>query len=986
MTSYLLEVRAQGGQKKLEQGTGWLLRPDIIVTAFHVVGAKTPGDWFHKGPEADVTYHLRVGSHEVTLEPLVFDVQADVALLRLVQPAATFAVMQLAEMEPARHAPWHGAGYPGFHHGKLFTLSGRVVDQSHDARGALQLTIDQGAQVKWDGISGSPVCVDDRVVGVLTDVTDGAATAWAASATAIRRLAGQLDGAPAPPGGPGRVPLGPPEAFEPLDFSGSPVLADVLALKPVMPATAVRLARNPIGDRAIRVAEEQHFVLLVGDSGSGKSTLALGVAGHFASGGRRAYRYHPPSGRDSRAITEELRQAISSQDTAVILLDDINTWASSADIERLATAAASSRVLLVATATPRANQDMQRAELRLRETRVDVTWEKLRPSVARFLEEHEAQVMGWLRQHRPSEDGHPIGYDVLEQDLASLIEDYADKAQTVWQFLFLLRGGWNVIREELQRLVDDGRADLPVLHAAIEQIAEVERPVTPEEVVTAIQPIRLGGLPPPDTQWVVSVFEGMVQQRLMVRARSAYTTVHRDWARSLISASLDHPTSRTAALELLERDFRVDTPRPRRLMVLWSWFYYDHHGAGRFVHDWQQRNRGSNWSVLIGNAAAAGLADVAFVADRLHLLYRDFVWRTDLGRAFAAHEPHLAGLVEKAGPKDWHLLHKLFTALNYSNPELAARIISRWHPAQAASTLEATAPIYHDDVDWLLSGLEQHSPDWVRRLGEHLSWDEFSERLDQVRTGEATTVLKVVSLLQRMKMPLLRSRLRKIADVLARVLSKASLRELYFEDVMTPIHLDFFPEEMLRIANALNAHALAGQLSRASPSYWDRLLMVTVYAHRARSSFGEQLVAALDPATFVANVRKYRDASAYRWRLLLWQLSFGAPEQRSAIATQLYDDVRFVAANTEHERPTLLRALTAVDERLGERLAKDLSIPLLEKDDSLTDLADPLPVALTLPDGPAIVARLAALDASGEDYDVDAEIFGKKDQDTEPTD
>ncbi|WNG56504.1 hypothetical protein F0U59_18390 [Archangium gephyra] len=983
MTSYLLEVRAQGGQKKLKQGTGWLLRPDIVVTAFHVVGARTPGDWFHRGPEADVTYHLRIGSDEVTLDPAVFDVQADVALLRLVQPAETSVVMPLAEMEPARHAFWHGAGYPGFHNGKLFTVSGQVVNQGHDAHGALQLTIAQGAQVKWDGISGSPVCVGDRVIGVLTDVTDGAATAWAASATAIRRLVGQLDGAPAPPNGPDHAPLSPPGAFEPLDFSGPPILADVLALKPVMPATAVRLARNPIGDRAIRVAEEQHFVLLVGDSGSGKSTLATGVAGHFTSGGRHAYRYHPPSGRDSREITEELRHAITSLDTAVILLDDINTWASSADIERLATAAVSSRVLLVATATPRANQDMQRAELRLRENRVDVTWEKLRPSVAQFLEEHEAQVIGWLRQHRPSEYAHPVGYDVLEQNLASLIESYANKAQTVWQFLFLLRGGWNAIREELQRLVDNGRADLPVLHAAIEQIADVERPVTPEEVVTAIQPICVGGLPPPDTKWVASVFDGMVQQRLMVRARSAYTTVHRDWARSLISASLEHPTSRTAALELLERDFRVDTPRPRRLMVLWSWFYYDTNGAGRFVHEWQQRNRRSNWSVLIGNAAAASLADVALVADRLHILYRDFEWREDLGSAFAAHESLLAGLVEKAGPKDWHLLHKLFTALNYSDPEFAARIISCWPPEQAAATLEATDPIYHDDVDWLLSGLEEHSPDWVRRLGEHLSWDELSERLDQVRTGAATTVLKVVSLLQRMKMPLLRSRLGKIADVLARVLSEASLRELYFEDVVSPIHLEFFPEEMRRIANALNAHALAGQLSRASPTYWDRLLMLTIYARRARSSFGEQFVAALDPVAFVANVRQYRDASANRWRLLLWQLSFGAPEQRSAIATQLYDDVRFVATNNEHERPMLLRALTAVDERLGERLANDLNIPLPEKDDSDIYLAEPFPAAL--PEGPAMVARLAALDASGEDYDVDAEIFGKKEQDTEPT-
>ncbi|HYO51684.1 trypsin-like peptidase domain-containing protein, partial [Archangium sp.] len=129
MKSYLLVVRAQGAQEKLKQGTGWLVRPDIVVTAFHVVGVEAMGEWLHRGPYADVTYHLRIGSHEVALEPLVFDSSSDVALLRLSQ-AFPESVVALATKEPPRHARWHGVGYPGIHHGEPFTLSGRAINTS----------------------------------------------------------------------------------------------------------------------------------------------------------------------------------------------------------------------------------------------------------------------------------------------------------------------------------------------------------------------------------------------------------------------------------------------------------------------------------------------------------------------------------------------------------------------------------------------------------------------------------------------------------------------------------------------------------------------------------------------------------------------------------------------------------------------------------------------------------------------------------------
>lgn len=192
MSSFRIAVRAAAGD--LRHGTGWLLGPDLAVTAFHVVGESAARAWIHQGPDADAVYLALIGGAEVRLEPAAFDVQADVALLRVKEgDTSSVSPLPLEERAVDKAAAWESPAFPEFHGGDRFTLSGSVVDQrGDDARGALQLLIAQGAQVAWNGASGAPVLVGGRAAGVVTDVTDGTATAWAASSRVVRRLADGL--------------------------------------------------------------------------------------------------------------------------------------------------------------------------------------------------------------------------------------------------------------------------------------------------------------------------------------------------------------------------------------------------------------------------------------------------------------------------------------------------------------------------------------------------------------------------------------------------------------------------------------------------------------------------------------------------------------------------------------------------------------------------------------------------------------------------
>jgi hypothetical protein len=192
MSSYLVEVQDRDG-KQLSQGTGWFLRQDIVVTALHVVGKVQPRGWAHNVPgQGEATYSLvGVGTAEnrLILEPLCYDAQSDIALLKCAEPVQDIAVGRLAEAIP-QGADWYADGYPGFNRGKEWTLSGKIVRSRGDR---LQLLVAQGTQVSWGGISGSPVYIERRVTGLITAETSGTNTAWATAAPAIAKLAATYD-------------------------------------------------------------------------------------------------------------------------------------------------------------------------------------------------------------------------------------------------------------------------------------------------------------------------------------------------------------------------------------------------------------------------------------------------------------------------------------------------------------------------------------------------------------------------------------------------------------------------------------------------------------------------------------------------------------------------------------------------------------------------------------------------------------------------
>jgi AAA ATPase domain/Trypsin-like peptidase domain len=174
-----------------KQGTGWFLRSNLIVTAFHVVGVEGNG-WLHELQPCD--YTLQPGGEK--LLPLCYDSKADVALMECVAPPNNVTILQ-----PAKRlgigTSWRARGFRRALEGKGFVLTGKVIEVAEDvlAESTLQLMVDQGSDASWEGMSGSAVCVGGRVAGVLTQEVPRAETLYAASITPVLWLLALYDAA-----------------------------------------------------------------------------------------------------------------------------------------------------------------------------------------------------------------------------------------------------------------------------------------------------------------------------------------------------------------------------------------------------------------------------------------------------------------------------------------------------------------------------------------------------------------------------------------------------------------------------------------------------------------------------------------------------------------------------------------------------------------------------------------------------------------------
>lgn len=144
------------------RGTAYLVRPDRLVTCSHVVLNRQRGD----------RVSVRLGGRMIYATIHAVDPQTDVAVLRPTEPIHDIRPLELAAEEPGP-SWWRGYGFAGGPGEEGVEFGGALLQpRAHDrfAHGTMTVTGPGLAEVFPDasnGLAGSPVTVDGRVVGHL---------------------------------------------------------------------------------------------------------------------------------------------------------------------------------------------------------------------------------------------------------------------------------------------------------------------------------------------------------------------------------------------------------------------------------------------------------------------------------------------------------------------------------------------------------------------------------------------------------------------------------------------------------------------------------------------------------------------------------------------------------------------------------------------------------------------------------------------------
>jgi hypothetical protein len=688
------------------------------------------------------------------------------------------------------------------------------------------------------------------------------------------------------------------------------------------------------------------------------------LGGSYANAGFKVFR-HRLNKNDHDALRQVSLFISTCVKKAVVILDDANTWATAADLQQLAGLVSNrANVRVIATWTNDDSEDGAKIHASDLPKQV-LTWSDLRPAVVETLLTNEREVVEALQKYEDDRSIGSLGFGSLGSKLKDRIHSLGEKPKTVYEFIFGLRGGGKAVADEFRQLVDDDRSDLPMLFAAIEQIADFERPISISEAALACSCIQTAtGLPTATESWVHTVLQRQVQKKRLVRVRDCFTTIHRKWAARLIAAGLSSLVAKSTTEELLKSDFRIPSTRPERLLRLWSWLRTLDESRP-FIQEWVRTMSPGSWSILVGNCVRKGLMEVSFLAGRMHLLLDVADWRRTVGTAFEGNASLIAPLVYDATPGDWYWLRELSMAMNYACPEAWAKILQGWDRKSVADLLLNTRPDQFETVSWTLNDTPKLCPGWLEEVGMNMSWEAFAPRFQLVESGDLRSLFKTISVFGTFGKSLKRSMLRTIAEATQTTLHAASLDDIRMPmtDITLVILTLYFPDDARRAFGVLDVKGIGRQLSRSLPRHWRSLLELSFWADSCGSNVVATIISECDIAQLEQQAQRFGPTNRHELRLLLHLLSRAKDEVRRSVAETFYSLVRQACEPNDAEARSIITAYNCLNDERGSILAAELGI-LPEHTENKREAKD-LQQALK-----ATRQKYRELDAKGEDYEI----------------
>lgn len=743
-------------------------------------------------------------------------------------------------------------------------------------------------------------------------------------------------------------------AFDAIDYSAAINFNEIFNLGRMSPATCgVLFGENRINDARKKI-EDNNYLIISGASGSGKTSYALSIGFSFSKCGFHAYTYIQSIDSDNRKALQEIAKfASTSVRNCILIIDDANQKFNMKDVREISSYS-NDKVKIIICFTSEKGDKLSSIEITDKST-IRLTWSSIKNEVVSTLLKNEDKIIEVLRTQRKDDNHFHVGYGPFGTPVEEIINRYSSDSETVWQFMFLISAGWRMVDQSLQQLIESDRADLYILSIAIKQIAEFESSSSVQDVQSHLNR-TLSILD--DDEFIRSQIETLAGA-VVVKSKGRYRTIHRDWARAYISASMKSNLSRPLSEKLINESLSINQDNIRRILILWSWFKYDE-VLQLTIRAWYSRLSESDWANLFQYACESSLNDAASLANNMHLLFPSPQWREQCARIFSHSESAISNLISTASDDDIILLRHLFMAINHASQPLASRLILAWETQTAAKIIENSVPKYPDSVSWLLSGIKEHSPDWIRELSSQINWPAIVSRVEIECNGNVDQVGAIVNIGRILNIPFMRSLVKQYVNIICKILATTSLEKIQIQIIQLKfIELIAFQDELQRICDAVQFESYAKSLSTAKPAHWGKILSIFSLLSYLPAFNPNRFFSNLEFDDLLSNIGRWHKFQPHEFRLLIYTLAYADNVTKESFAESLFPHVCECVTVSNSEKNDILRAYAKLSSTWCTHLCNALEIehPVTNVEANESKLCE-------------LQAAIAIKDSEGTDYDI----------------
>lgn len=713
-------------------------------------------------------------------------------------------------------------------------------------------------------------------------------------------------------------------AFEYIDYDIYGEVTDIFSFGPAKPGMCEQLAEGELLQNAVSMLQNDHKMLMTGDSGSGKTTLSLAIGAKLAS--TVVYRYLVGEKESLDSMREILAFVATAVKPILLIIDDANIKLTSGHIEKILGFAQVDKKLIVVT-TKVGLAGNGNLEPRVANSVFPVTWNMLRTTVKMNLLKHEREIMQYLKaKGLDNYNGDRIGYSMTDRKLAYVLDSYALGTNSVWEFIFMLASGEELLNGRLSELYSIDRLDLLVIFLGVNQIASAEQGTSIEEIEKFFcRHSHFMNQAKPSIEWITSTMNDLFKWRMVRKRRDRFNLAHRMLAIKFIELSYWRDKKNTEEILNL---FFLDKIPTRELLILWSWLSGTQ--LRSYTSAWKSSRTLENWTDISDLAVNEGLMYLTIMTDILHPGNEEI-----LNHILKDKGERLGELINKQQEGTLYSFHKLSMAIRHNAPEIWPSLLDKIDK-KALYHLIREAPAWEmEKINWLLGSIRESGYiSWIVSTMSHFSKSDLTYMAKRVEKGDISSFSDLMhfwrSYVENISV---RDFIEYMAFIPA-LLKDCNIRNFKFsfyhhgfEEILA------FPDLIDNILKALDVEKMAEDYVSLTPDHWGNLLMLSNLSEYGRYPAIGSFLSQLNLDKLKQNVALYYQDNLYSFRLMIHQLAYDKVRKvEISLMLQPFLEVAVLKSISlnYHEHEDVLDAFFKIDPDWVENYCAKVSIPFVK--------------------------------------------------------